>query len=111
MHVFTLLIYIYILINFINIGFKIVTCKGVISEVRCGFLLIYASTPDIAVFLLHTPALAPIKIGLTRCGIGAVLWFGLDSFGSDWTSPNINFNLKNPPLHQLKNLANYSIQM
>ena len=81
---------------------------------RCGFLRIYAPTPYSAVFLLHAPA--PIKIGFdaVRCGlvwcvVGAVLRFGLDSFGSDWTSPNVNLNLKNPPLQQLKNLANYSI--
>jgi hypothetical protein len=61
------------------------------------------------VFLLHAPALASIKIGfdavwfgLMRYGVGAVLRFGLDSFGSDWTSPNVNFNLKNSHLQQLK---------
>ena len=71
-----------------------------------------------AVFLLHAPALAPIKIGfgavrcgLVRCGVGAFLQFGLDSFGSDWASLNVNFNLKNPHLQQLKNLANYNIQI
>ena len=46
--------------------------RGVIGEVRCGFLLIYAPTPYSAVFLLHapTPAPAPIKIGFgaMRCG-------------------------------------------
>ena len=38
--------------------------------VRCGFLLIYAPTPYNAVFLLHAPAPAPIKIGFgsVRCG-------------------------------------------
>ena len=41
---------------------------------------------------------------------GAVLRFGLDSFGLDWASPNVSFNLKNLFL-QLKNLANYSIQI
>jgi hypothetical protein len=77
--------------------------RGVIGEVRCSFLQIYAPTLYSAVFLLH--ALAPIKIGfgavrfsLVRCGVGAVLRFGLNSFGSNWTSPNVNFNLKNPPL-------------
>ena len=52
------------------------------------------------VFLLYTPALAPIKIGfgvvrygLVWCGVGAVLRFGLDSFGLNWTSPNVNLNL------------------
>jgi hypothetical protein len=94
--------------------------RGVIGEVRCGFLRIYALTPYSAIFLLHasTPALVPIKIsfgavrfGLVWCSIGAVLRFGLNSFGSDRTNPNVNFNLKNPPLQQLKNLANYSIQI
>ena len=53
------------------------------------------------VYLLHTPTPASIKIGfgaarfgLVRCGVGTVLWFGLDSFGSNGTSPNVNFNLK-----------------
>ena len=81
---------------------------------RCGFFRIYALTPYSAVFLLHAPAPAPIKIdlGAVRCGVGVVLLFGLDSFGSDWASPNVNLNLKNPPLQQLKNLANYySIQI
>ena len=62
--------------------------RGVIGEVRCGFLRIYAPTSYSAVFLLHAPA--PIKIGfgavrfsLVQCGIGAVLRFRLDSFGSD----------------------------
>ena len=92
--------------------------RGVIGEVRCGFLRIYAPTPYSAVFLLHVPRPAPIKIrfgmvrcGLMWCGVGAVLRFGLDLFGSDWASSNVNLNLKNPPLQQLKNLANYSIQM
>jgi hypothetical protein len=92
--------------------------RGVIGEVRCGFLWIYTPTPYSAVFLLHAPTPAPIKIGfgavrcgLVWCGVGAVLRFGLDSFGSDWASPNVNLNLKNPPLQQLKNLANYSIQI
>ena len=67
---------------------------------RCGFLLICAPTPYSAVFLLHAPTLAPIKIGfgavrygLVWCGVGAVLRFGLDSFGLNWTSPNVNLNL------------------
>ena len=92
--------------------------RGVISEVRYGFLQIYAPTPYSAVFLLHAPAPAPIKIdfGVVRCGlmwcsVGAVLRFGLDSFGSDWTSSNVNLNIKNPHLQHLKNLANYSIQI
>ena len=68
------------------------------------------------VFLLHAPT--PIKIGfgavqfgLVQCGVGAVLRFGLKSFGSDWTSSNVNFNLKNSPLQQLKNLAKYCIHI
>ena len=92
--------------------------RGVIGEVRCDFLRIYAPTPYCVVFLLHTSAPASIKIGfgtmrfgLVRCDVGGVLRFGLDSFGSDWTNPNVNFNLKNPPLQQLKDLANYSIQI
>ena len=95
---------------------RIMPTRGIIGEVRCGFLRIYAPTPYSAVFLLHAPT--PIKIGfgamqfnLVRCDVSAVLWFELDSFGSDWTSSNINFNLKNPPLQQLKNLANYNIQI
>ena len=83
---------------------------------QCSFLLIYAPTPYSAVFLLHAPA--SIKIGfdvvrldLVRCGVSAILRFGLDLFGSNWTSSNVNFNLKNPPLQQLKTLANYSIQI
>ena len=85
---------------------------------RCGFLQIYAHTSYSTVFLLHAPAPAPIKIGfgavrcgLVCCGVGAVLRFGLDSFGSDWASPNVNLNLKNLLLQQLKNLANYNIQI
>ena len=84
---------------------------------RCGFLRIYAPTPYSAVFLLYapapTPTPAPIKIGFSvvRCSVGAVLRFGLDSFGLDWPSPNVNFNLKNLPLQRLKILANYSIQI
>ena len=44
--------------------------RGVISEVRCGFLWIYAPTPYSAVFLFHALAPAPTKIGLgaVRCG-------------------------------------------
>ena len=95
-----------------------VSTRGVIGEVRCGFLWIYAPTPYSAVFLLHALASTSIKIdfgavqfGLVRCGVGVVLRFRLDSFGSDWTSLNVNFNIKNPPLQQLKNLTNYSIQI
>jgi hypothetical protein len=86
--------------------------------VRYDFLQIYAPTPYNAVFLLLAPVPAPIKIGFdaVRCGlvwygVDAVLRFGLDSFGSDWASSNVNLNIKNPPLQQLKNLANYNIQI
>ena len=92
--------------------------KGVIGEVRCGFLRIYAPTLYSVVFLLYASTPTPIKIGfgVVRCGlvwcvVGAVLRFGLVSFGSDWASPNVNLNKKNPPLQQLKNLVNYSIQI
>ena len=64
--------------------------RGVIGEVRCSFLWIYAPTSYSAVFLLHAPASASIKIsfgtvqfGLVRCGVGVVLRFELDLFGSD----------------------------
>ena len=57
---------------------------------RCGFLRIYVPIPYSAVFLLHASAIAPIKIGfgvvqcgLMWCGVGAILRFRLDSFGSD----------------------------
>jgi hypothetical protein len=45
--------------------------RGVIGEVRCGFLLIYAPTPYSAVFLLHAPTPASIKIGfvMVRCAL------------------------------------------
>ena len=73
-----------------SVPFTDVLVRGVIGEVRCGFLQIYALTPYSAVFLLYAPASASIKIGfgtvqfcLVRCGVGAVLQFGLDLFGSD----------------------------
>ena len=80
--------------SFKGLGF-IVPSRGVIGKVQCGFLRIYAPTPYSAVFLLHALTPAPIKIsfGVVRCGIGAVLQFGLDSFGSDWTNPNLLSNL------------------
>ena len=49
-----------------------VTSRGVIGEVRCGFLRIYAPTPYSAVFLLHAPAPAPIKIGFGAVWCGVV---------------------------------------
>jgi hypothetical protein len=84
--------------------------------VRCSFLRIYAPISYSVVFLLHAPAsikigFGAVRCGLVWCGVGAVLRFGLNSFGLDWASPNVNLNLKNPPLQQLKNLANYSIQI
>ena len=96
-----------------NCNFRVLI-SGVIGEVRCGFLRIYAPTPYSAVFLLYAPAPMKIGFGAVRCGlvwygVGAVLRFGLNSFGSDWASPNVNLNPKNPLLQQLKILANYSI--
>ena len=85
-----------------------VLVRGVIGEVQCGFLRIFAPTPYSTVFLLYAPVPAPIKIDFDAvlCDVGG---FGLDSFGLDWANPNFNFNLKNPFLQQLKNLANYSL--
>jgi hypothetical protein len=59
--------------------------RGVIGEVRCDFFRIYAPIPYSAVFLLYTLASAPIKIGFgaVQLGVGAILRFGLNSFGSD----------------------------
>ena len=69
---------------------QVIIIRGVIGEVRCGFLWIYAPTPYSAVFLLHAPAPTFIKIGfgavrfgLVRYDVGTVLRFGLDSFESD----------------------------
>ena len=44
---------------------------------RCGFLRIYVPTLYSVVFLLYTPALAPIKIGFDAVQFGLVrfLWF------------------------------------
>ena len=88
--------------------YEIAGSRGVIGEVRCGFFWIYAPTPYSAIFLLHALTPAPIKIsfgavqfGLVRCGVGAVLRFGLDLFGSD-SNPNVNLNPKNPPLQHSK---------
>ncbi len=54
--------------------------RGVIGEMWCGFLWIYAPTSYSVVFLLHTPTPTPIKIGfgvvrcsLVWCGVSAVL--------------------------------------
>jgi hypothetical protein len=51
---------------------KLILVRGVIGEVRCGFLWIYAPTPYSAVFLLHASAPAPIKIGFGAVWCGAV---------------------------------------
>jgi hypothetical protein len=53
------------------VNFVVTTIRGVIGEVRCGFLWIYAPIPYNAVFLLLTPAFAPIKIsfGAVRCSL------------------------------------------
>ena len=55
-------------------------CRGVIGEVQCGFLRIYAPTPYSTVFLLYAPASAPtpIKIGFGAiwCRCGLVIWAG-----------------------------------
>jgi hypothetical protein len=45
---------------------------------------------------LHLLRSVLVRYGAVWCG--AVLQFGLDSFRSDWASPNFNLNLKNPPL-------------
>jgi hypothetical protein len=61
--------------DFINCHVVVVVARGVIDEVRCGFLWIYAPTPYSAIFLLHAPAPAPIKIGFGAVRCGAV-WCG-----------------------------------
>jgi hypothetical protein len=55
---------------------KDLATRGVIGEVRCGFLRISAPTSYSAVFLFHASAPAPTKIGLgaVRCGL---MWCGL----------------------------------
>ncbi len=78
--------------NFLRNTFSVI--RSIIGEVRYGFLRIFAPTPYSTVFLVYASAPAPIKIG-----IGVVLRFRFDSFGLDWTSPNINFNLKTSFLH------------
>ena len=71
--------------NSYSLTYVIAITKGVIGEVRCSFLRIYAPTSYSVVFLLHAPAPAPIKISLSavRSNVAAVLRFGLDLFGSD----------------------------
>ena len=56
--------------------------RGVIGEMQCDFLRIYAPTPYSAVFLIHAPAPAAIKIGfgVVRCGAvwcSFAIWAGL----------------------------------
>ena len=53
----------------IPLAYKYNILKGIIGEVRYGFFWIYAPTPYSAVFLLHAPTPAPIKIGYStvRC--------------------------------------------
>ena len=59
--------------------FYILWCKGVIGEMRCSFLFIYAPTLYSTFFLLHAPAPALIKIdfGAMRCKCGLAVWAGL----------------------------------
>ena len=59
------------MILFFDSTYTMTIYRSVIGEVRCGFLRIYAPTPYSAVFLLHAPAPAPIKIGFgaARCGL------------------------------------------
>ena len=61
---------------YIAVVYEIAGSKGVISEVRCGFFWIYAPTPYSAVFLLHAPTPAPIKISFdaVRCRCGLAVW-------------------------------------
>ena len=53
----------------IPLAYKYNILGGVIGEVWCGFLQIYAPTPYSAVFLLHAPTPTLIKIGF------GVVWF------------------------------------
>ena len=67
----------------------LIIIRGIIGEVRCGFLRIYAPIPYSAVFLLYAPAPAPMKIGFgavqcglvwcgaVRCRCGLAVWVGL----------------------------------
>ena len=92
---------------------SVIGFRGVIGEVQCGFIWIYTLISYGAAFLLYAlaPVLIKIDFDVVQYGVGAVLRFGLDSFRSNWANPNVNFNLKNSPLQQHKNLANYSIQI
>jgi hypothetical protein len=53
---------------------KITLARGVIGEVWCGFLRIYAPTPYSAVFLLYASAPAPMKIGFGAVRFCVVRW-------------------------------------
>ena len=53
--------------------------RGVIGEVRCGFLRIFAPTPYSTVFLFHAPTPNKIDLGAVRfdvvqCRCGLVVW-------------------------------------
>jgi hypothetical protein len=79
MHIFSLDV---LYVQLISSKFCSIRTRGVIGEVRCGFLWIYTPTPYSAVFLLHAPTPAPIKIGfgVVRCGLvwcGLAVWVGL----------------------------------
>ena len=54
----------------IPLAYKYNILKGIIGEVRYGFLWIYAPTPYSAVFLLHALAPASIKIGFKAVRFG-----------------------------------------
>jgi hypothetical protein len=70
---------------FANYGFDLeLISRGVIGNVRYGFLQIYALTPYSAVFLLYAPAPTPMKInfsavrfGVVRCRCGLAVWVRL----------------------------------
>ena len=57
--------------------------RGVIGEVRRGFLRIYTPTTYNAVFLLHAPIPASIKIGFGAVWCGLANWAGLILVGLD----------------------------
>ena len=75
--------------------------RGVIGEVRCSFLQIYAPTSYSVVFLLHAPAPAPIKIGFdtVRCGLvwcglavwARLIWVGLGQSNCQFESKKATF--------------------
>ena len=63
---------------FANYGFDLeLTSRGVIGNVRCGFLQIYAFTPYSAVFLLYTPmkiGFSAVRFGVVLCRCGFAVW-------------------------------------